>query len=409
MFLKLKPALNDLLVRPSKSYLPFFDGLRTIAAFWVFCFHFLFGLNIYVYGPEFTAYILNPFIKIGALGHLAVDLFFVISGFLIGRILFTQIQDKSEIDLNSFYRNRFFRIVPTSYSFIIVCLFFSYFVVNTDPELLHYARYNFLFLQNYLPWNSSYLPWTWSLAVEEHFYILAPLLFLIFRKKPKHLFYGLLFLFNLSFYLRWMSNTDTLISLFPKQDPLTAQNYFNSLHAKSHLRFGGLMVGLILSYLHTFHFKDLKILLQSSKNSYLLLFFSLSLLFASIWPQLQDRPTYTTWYLVAHSGLFALGVAGLILLILAEAPQMFRIKAVLSHAYTYPMAQLSFSFFLYSLATIHWVFYLCFDSTTNGFKIALPWIFIISFIMTGLQSLLTYFFVEYPMRKWRTSSVQRFN
>jgi peptidoglycan/LPS O-acetylase OafA/YrhL len=122
------------------------------------------------------------------LGWSGVDLFFVLSGFLIGGILLDHRDSPSYFKI--FYLRRAFRILPLYYSW--VCLFIVFIVVGGPflrahthsgqlPELNFNIYQHFLFLQNL--WDVNYTTlanwWfspTWSLAVEEQFYLIAPLL-----------------------------------------------------------------------------------------------------------------------------------------------------------------------------------------------------------------------------------------
>ena len=90
------------------------DGMRAIAIFWVFCVHIFFGLGDDVYGyfdicfkTNDTLYTALSWMRAGALG---VDIFFVLSGFLIAYILMKEHRKYGSIDAGSFFRGRFIRI-----------------------------------------------------------------------------------------------------------------------------------------------------------------------------------------------------------------------------------------------------------------------------------------------------------
>jgi peptidoglycan/LPS O-acetylase OafA/YrhL len=95
-----------------------------------------------------------------------VDLFFVISGFLISSLLFKEITLSGTLDLRRFYIRRVLRILPTFYLYIAgTVVLFS--VINKDFSASTIIS-ELLFLQNYF---TSFNEHTWSLAVEEHFYL----------------------------------------------------------------------------------------------------------------------------------------------------------------------------------------------------------------------------------------------
>lgn len=154
---------------------PELDGLRGFAALGIAIYH-------YLGGPASHLPLLHRFLKFLELSPLSLDLFFVLSGFLIGGILLRSRQAPDYY--KTFYRRRFYRILPLYYVWIaFFCIL--YFVAQgwglTPPAwhsgVLYLASYVFLF-QNFFPAiiRSTYMVQpTWTLVVEEHFYVLAPL------------------------------------------------------------------------------------------------------------------------------------------------------------------------------------------------------------------------------------------
>ena len=155
------------------------DGLRGIAVLLVVITHYY----VIVPGPENSP--LHAWLQqAGSLFFSGVDLFFVLSGFLIGGIVLDH-RDSASL-LPAFYARRFFRIVP-----LYVLLLGSFFVCRNIPGLsqVNYGLYftstvpdwSYLcFGQNIaMAWQRDIGPYwlgaSWSLAVEEQFYLLAPL------------------------------------------------------------------------------------------------------------------------------------------------------------------------------------------------------------------------------------------
>ena len=172
---------------------PEIDGLRAIAVMPVILFH---G-NISLFQG----------------GFVGVDIFFVISGYLISRIIFSEIF-QSSFSIINFYERRARRILPALFAVLIFTTFFAWHLLP-PIEFKDYGQSLFsvsLFASNIFFWlesgyfdlgiNFKPLIHTWSLGVEEQFYIFFPLIILlIFAIHKKFIFPVILILFFLSLYL----------------------------------------------------------------------------------------------------------------------------------------------------------------------------------------------------------------
>jgi peptidoglycan/LPS O-acetylase OafA/YrhL len=127
-------------------------------------------------------------------GYLGVDLFFVVSGLLVGGLLTKEFEKGNKIVLLRFFLQRGFKIWPSYYAFIFFgsLLAFCFYHATAPGEVIpvwDLKRYLF-FYQNYtgfpIHWSFDHV---WSLCVEEHFYLLLPMLFIIIQyfnfPKPK--------------------------------------------------------------------------------------------------------------------------------------------------------------------------------------------------------------------------------
>ena len=119
----------------------------------------------------------NYFELWGRIGWTGVDLFFVLSGFLISGLLFSEQKRSGSIDIKRFLIRRGFKIYPSFYLLMALTTFSCFFM---GERVLRKLVASLLFLQNYVPWIWQH---TWSLAVEEHFYLMLPLLLLLMAKK----------------------------------------------------------------------------------------------------------------------------------------------------------------------------------------------------------------------------------
>jgi peptidoglycan/LPS O-acetylase OafA/YrhL len=122
----------------------------------------------------------NP-TRLEAAGRVGVDLFFVLSGFLISGLLFVEYKRSGSIDFKRFFIRRGLKIYPAFYFFLLITLLYQILFHQVAPL----GRYlsEIFYVQNYgsLIWGH-----TWSLAVEEHFYILLPLFFLLLIRYSSH-------------------------------------------------------------------------------------------------------------------------------------------------------------------------------------------------------------------------------
>jgi peptidoglycan/LPS O-acetylase OafA/YrhL len=161
------PALNETqrnVIAPTlPRHIPSLDGLRAISIALVLLAH--------VAGTRNAPAFLDAFFQVGNLG---VKVFFEISGFLITTLLLRELSTTGQISLKDFYLRRAFRIVPACYVYILVIgvLSLGGIVVLYPNDMLHAITYT----MNYHIDRSWYLNHLWSLAVEEQFYLLWPLL-----------------------------------------------------------------------------------------------------------------------------------------------------------------------------------------------------------------------------------------
>lgn len=147
----------------AENRLPVLDGFRAIAVLIVMASH------------GFTDVI--P-------GGFGVTIFFFLSGYLITTLMVKEWQRKDKVDFGGFYFRRAIRIVPSMLIAIAITVALS--VAGLLPPIEYAALpLDFpAFLTNYLPASQIPIP-LWSLDVEEHFYLLFPVLFIFVRKRGK--------------------------------------------------------------------------------------------------------------------------------------------------------------------------------------------------------------------------------
>ncbi|HKP46118.1 MAG TPA: acyltransferase, partial [Pyrinomonadaceae bacterium] len=217
----------------SEKRVPELDGIRGLAIFLVLIWHFV---GITVYGPGLP----NAISRVTSLTWSGVDLFFVLSGFLIAGIL---IDNRGALNyFRAFYIRRVCRIFPLYYAWLILILLGVLFVhVSTLDRFFN----NFFPVASYLTFTQNFfiakwtdfrtplLAMTWSLAVEEQFYLLLPLT--IFLVPPRKLPAVLLTFIVAAPVLR-----TTLYFLYP--------NHYFAPHVLMPCRADSLLLGALLAY-----------------------------------------------------------------------------------------------------------------------------------------------------------------
>lgn len=145
---------------------PCLDVLRTLAICLVFCHHTALYFD--------NAYFLRklPFIRFGWSG---VDLFFVLSGLLIGGQLWKELRKTGSIAIKRFILRRGFRIWPVYFSLILALLAEQVFWGRNRSGLWA----NAIFVANYFHYSPNQIGGGWSLSTEEQFYLLIPILLVV--------------------------------------------------------------------------------------------------------------------------------------------------------------------------------------------------------------------------------------
>lgn len=125
---------------------------------------------------------LNSIAGIFVRGHVGVDFFFVLSGYLITTLLLREEAAKGRFSLRGFYWRRILRIVPV-YFFVVSLAAFYAIVVKGRTGDLELLPYYYLFLSNFLSDHIPLLTPTWSLAMEEQYYLIWPMLLLLIPRR----------------------------------------------------------------------------------------------------------------------------------------------------------------------------------------------------------------------------------
>lgn len=226
-----------------KIFFPNLDSLRFIAFLLVFLQH---GFYNAFAGFEHHNYLLDRVINLFFLGGgTGVQIFFVLSGFLITYLIISEINTTGKLALGKFYLRRTLRIWPLYYATVI----FSFIIypmlkarMGIHSDLCSTPWYYFTFLSNFdninialnCPGKDAMTQGiVWSVSIEEQFYLVWPLLFIIFRKHQWPVF-----LLTLTACLGFR--------LYHINGP-SAVSYFHTLSVMGDLAIGGLAAYLVIN------------------------------------------------------------------------------------------------------------------------------------------------------------------
>lgn len=115
-------------------------------------------------------------------GFLGVDFFFVLSGFLITTLLLREAALRGRFSLPAFYMRRALRIIPV-YFFVVSGVGAYYVLLRGDSALAGLLPYYYLFLSNFLTSDIPTLSITWSLSMEEQYYLIWPALLALLPRR----------------------------------------------------------------------------------------------------------------------------------------------------------------------------------------------------------------------------------
>ncbi|WP_061237966.1 acyltransferase family protein [Leptospira interrogans] len=329
-----------------------------------------------------------------------VDLSFVLSGFLISKSLLSDWTRNATIDFKKFYLKRTLGIFPAYYVFITFSWVASKLTLKIaeakglEKEAYYFsfklsdAWGDFVFLGNYFPGINIH---TWSLSIEEQFYLIFPLFcsLILFKMSSKYrqlLLWSLLLVPTISRVIVYMT---TPLPLTPE--------YFNEIYFPFHTRFDSLVIGVIVMDLYM----NQKGLINRLKTNpilyYLLLFLFFSFLCISHWANINMESFFTHTF---KYNLLNIGFAGILLCAVVRSEGL--LGRFLSLKIFVPIARLSFTIYLWHLVLIAVSVSILKIRTepSSMFELLFQFIFVLTLIL--LLSVPFYLLFEYPFQYLRT-------
>ncbi len=258
--------------RPVKGDIPALNGIRAIAIFMLFYVHFYRPIRDAGLLSEENVYLRNFLDN----GSQSIDMFFVLSGFLISRPLLNEVIRNKTINLGRFYWKRSLRIFPPYYIFLgLYAWWAAGFLAQFEPyavtpelrqqfEMLKATRYDaiiwdLLYLSNYIPGTMTH---GWSLSLEEQFYLFLPaFLLLVFRYVPERrrllsliILYCLPVIYRLWYFYAHMqdlppeidANNPAMVQFYMKE------TYLKQLYYPFHARIDAIFTGIIAAYIYDY-------------------------------------------------------------------------------------------------------------------------------------------------------------
>lgn len=401
-----------LLFRPSTN-MATVDGFRALSMMMIMAFH------------SFAVFaVLNP--KIISLTDLvetsgwtwawvwnsdkSVDIFLVISGYLITGLLLRQIDALGHIRMSNFYVRRFLRLSPVYYAVIGI------YVLIKGPNIENLWA-NILYVNNFLPYDTQAMNWTWSLAIEEQFYLLYPLLLGLAMKKSERPVFWLWFAYALSFVICFaVIMSDDLIVNTPGSaivaDPHLHAHHFSVLYDNLYTRYGALMAGALAAYYQHYHRERLSQFLNTTAGQALgwaaLLSLAVLMSIPVLTKTFDDWKVFSVIYQTGARNLYAASIAVLILVSAEKGVLASGLRKILGHPVWYPLAQLSYSMYLLHVLSITLAAVVVGQWVTK-YPEKFPWdvfqsigvVFLLSTVVTILLATLFYLFIERPIMNLR--------
>ena len=223
----------------SRNRLPGLDTLRALAIVVVMAFH-LDGLLPNIFGP------------IERFGWMGVDLFFVLSGYLIGSQLLKPVREGRGISMLDFYRKRAYRILPV---YLVVLALYVFWPLWREAPGMSPLWQFLTFTENFFVDYSINHAFShvWSLCVEEHFYLLLPMIVILMsRRAAAWKTVALLgFFVALGLAIRSYEYFHVLLPMGRDSDGFSVQ-YIERIYYPTYTRLDGLLAGVALALMRIF-------------------------------------------------------------------------------------------------------------------------------------------------------------
>jgi len=319
LFLKPVSLAQNIMQQPVKAF-PVVDFLKGLSVLMVILFHIFFAVFIlFKKEPEKLQQFIESipaWLSFILAFDKAVDIFFMLSTFLLSYALLKVFNKKQRIDIGRFYLHRFFRIYPL---FLVALLLYG--LADID-KLLTEGWYSLLFIENI--YSKGIIPVQWSLSIEMQFYLALPFI-LIFLARSRHPIIWLLSLIVLSVFTRlFMALQDPVIyqsHWYNLVDTANGKIYMDTMYYLIQTRVTPLFLGMLWAVI-LWKYPQPKFQLQ--RNTLIILWlFGLSLIYLSMrFPVYNPNSLYylhfneffNLFMVTFHRIIFSVAILALVLL-----------------------------------------------------------------------------------------------
>ncbi|MCP4298379.1 MAG: acyltransferase [Proteobacteria bacterium] len=352
-----------------------------------------------------------PFISIIFGGDKAVEIFFLMSSFLLSLQLFSEISRTGTIGLKKFYTRRIFRIYPL---FLVALL--TYFLA-LRPSFYPNVVHSLIFIDNIT--NKTVVPVGWTLAVEVQFYLVLPFVILFCSKIKSYTPLFLSILLAASIAIRYFVSLSIPEIYETRWIDFVIGNdrvYMNNMYFPTYTRFGPLVIGMFWAYLY--QSKKFNNIIKNLRISTALVIFTLATATVYIsmrfpvfhidsWYYQNFDPDINIWWITLNRAFFGVALVAIyILLDFKRLPAMLgkAVEGFFSLKIWRVLSILSYPMFFFHYPFVGLGFLTVFRTTdVTRLETATLWELFLSFVLASFYTLIfatiLHRFVELPFMK----------
>ncbi len=408
-------ALKQIFQRP-KNNIPALDGVRAFFILFITVFHVFFFLQyVFAERPQYLEFIRSTptFFWWIWRSDFSADVLFFLSAFLTTQILLSEQLKNGYLDIKNFYFKRLIRIYP------LYCFAILIYVIGKGNNWQYFWA-NLLMVNNFMPSDKIFIPWTWTLTIEGQFYLLVPWLIPLLNRS-KTWFYFMLCIVGVNLWHNYSALIEfpilykkTAIDLFLTKDEATAILYANQFYVPLIARMAPLAIGVYFGHLFVRYSEQFKT--WATKNLWQQRFLFLCSWLALLWgltyyhnyiPSTDTLFNETNHFIhyIFDRTVFTFAFAFILVSTLLNIDIAKYLNRFLSIKFWVPIAQISYSLFMFHPPFLFISIYLVSGSgqkltSANFYTVLAAWG--IGMALCFLFSILTYTFIERPFLQWGT-------